>query len=201
MVMALIFARDFPCVVYCGSIVMISWFSLISLLFGCSPPLLSIGQDLLTQRTPNSLCHGWSSSCLVLWDNTMVVLSRNNNPFHEFGSAIWLLGLVLPQKRKNVAIQLVDSPRWFALGQLEHLITMPISAKKKKKGRKGHSTGITTHTCLMHFLLGQRVPKLTSTKKGRVQQQRNPSHPPTIQTLPPSSVIYINGGCAQAELG
>ena len=52
MVMALIFAGDFPFVVYCGSIVMISWFSLISLLFGCSPPLLFIGQDLSTHREP-----------------------------------------------------------------------------------------------------------------------------------------------------
>ena len=28
----------------------------------------------------------------------MVVLSRDSNPFHEFGKAIWLLGLVLPQR-------------------------------------------------------------------------------------------------------
>jgi hypothetical protein len=31
MVMALIFAGDFPCVVYCGSIVMICWFFLMPL--------------------------------------------------------------------------------------------------------------------------------------------------------------------------
>ena len=30
----------------------------------------------------------------------MVVLSRDSNPFYEFGKAIWLLGLVLPKEEE-----------------------------------------------------------------------------------------------------
>jgi hypothetical protein len=40
MVMALIFAGDFPCVVYCGFVVMISWFFVMICWFFLSSPWL-----------------------------------------------------------------------------------------------------------------------------------------------------------------
>ena len=49
---------------------------------------------------------------------------------------------------------LVDSSRLFALDQLEHLMAIPILVKEKRKGKKGRTTRITTHTFLMHLLLG-----------------------------------------------